>query len=156
MSWPTSTALARATGRRRRSVSVGVAGLGLAGQDGSGRVDPGVTHEAIGPLPRCLPVELSARAGAAGTVRPTSVTSSGDCPTHGPWPITDLPRRDLFPDRYRPLGDRDHAPSRGRSVDRPWPSSRTHIRSSSAWTPTPATTPSRSWPAPTARSVSYT
>ena len=34
----------------RRSVSLGSAGLGLAGQDGVGRVDRGVTLEAIGPL----------------------------------------------------------------------------------------------------------
>ena len=32
------------------SVSLGSAGLGLAGQDGVGRVDRGVTLEAIGPL----------------------------------------------------------------------------------------------------------
>jgi hypothetical protein len=54
----------------------------------------------------------------ARTVRPTSVTSSGDCPAREPWLITDLPRCDFFPDRYRPLGDRDHAPSRGRNNDR--------------------------------------
>jgi len=34
----------------KRSVSLGSAGLGLAGQDGVGRVDLGVTLEAIGPL----------------------------------------------------------------------------------------------------------
>jgi hypothetical protein len=56
------------------SVSVGMAGLGLAGQDGSGRVAQCVTHEAIGPPRWCLSVELSARGGAAGTIRPTSVT----------------------------------------------------------------------------------
>src|SRR5665647_698353 len=107
-SWATSPPTGPPTAAPKPSVSVGVAGLGLAGQDGSGRVDPGVTHEAIGPLLRCPSVELSARAGAAGTARPTSVTSSGDCPTHGSWLITDLPRSDLFPDRYRPLGDRVH------------------------------------------------
>ena len=56
------------------SVSVGVAGLGLAGQDGSGRVVWRVTLEAIGPSWRCLSVELSALGIAAGAVRPTSVT----------------------------------------------------------------------------------
>jgi hypothetical protein len=55
-------------------VSVGVAGLGLAGQDGSGRVAWGVTLEAIGPSRRCLQVELSTLGIAAGAVRPTSVT----------------------------------------------------------------------------------
>jgi hypothetical protein len=55
-------------------VSVGVAGLGLAGQDGSGRVAWRVTLEAIGPSRRCLPVELSTLGIAAGAVRPTSVT----------------------------------------------------------------------------------
>ena len=52
----------------------GVAGLGLAGQDGSGRVAWRVTLEAIGPSRRCLPVELSTLGIAAGAVRPTSVT----------------------------------------------------------------------------------
>gem|GEM_PF-4316485 len=62
------------TGQQRPSVSVEVAGLGSAGQDGGGRVALGVTLEAIGPLLRCLSVELSARGGAAGTAWPTSVT----------------------------------------------------------------------------------
>ncbi len=37
-------------GGTEASVSLGSAGLGLAGQDGVGRVDRGVTLEAIGPL----------------------------------------------------------------------------------------------------------
>ncbi len=41
---------------RRRSVSVDAAGLGLAGQDGAGRVDPCVTLEAIGPRSGVLPL----------------------------------------------------------------------------------------------------
>ena len=45
-----STTPAPATAPPKRSVSLGSAGLGLAGQDGVGRVDRGVTLEAIGPL----------------------------------------------------------------------------------------------------------
>ena len=73
-SWPTSTQPARPTAAPKPSVSVVPAGLGLAGQDGPGRVVRCVTHEAIGPLRRCPSVELSAPSDAAGTVRPTSVT----------------------------------------------------------------------------------
>ena len=47
---------------------------GTGWSDGSGRVVPGVTHEAIGPPRRCPAVEMSARGDAAGTVRPTSAT----------------------------------------------------------------------------------
>jgi transposase len=72
--WPTSTPTASATAAPKPSVSVVPAGLGLAGQDGPGRVGRCVTHEAIGPLRRCPSVELSAPSDAAGTVRPTSVT----------------------------------------------------------------------------------
>src|SRR5215218_3227639 len=71
-SWPTSTPTASPTAAPKRSVSVAVAGLGLAGQDSSGRVARWVTHEAIGPLRWCLSVELSAPGDAAGTIRPTS------------------------------------------------------------------------------------
>ena len=59
-------------------------GFGWSGTGWSGWMSvvstPGVTFEAIGPLLRCPSVELSARVAAAGTVRLTSVTSSGDCP----------------------------------------------------------------------------
>jgi transposase len=47
---------------------------GTGWSDGSGRADRRVTLEAIGPLRRCSSVELSTLGGAAGTVRPTSVT----------------------------------------------------------------------------------
>jgi len=72
--WQTSTHMASPTAAPKPSVSVAVAGLGLAGQDSSGRVARWVTHEAIGPLRWCLSVELSAPGDAAGTIRPTSVT----------------------------------------------------------------------------------
>jgi hypothetical protein len=94
-----------------------VAGLGLAGQDGSGRVAWRVTREAIGPSRRCLPVELSTLGIGGGDGLAASVGWPEEGPhlgdlirrlpdPKGSWPITDMPRRDLFPDRRRPLGDR--------------------------------------------------
>ena len=55
-SWPTSPPAARTTAEPKRSVSVVPAGLGLAGQDGPGRVARCVTHEAIDPFGGVLPL----------------------------------------------------------------------------------------------------
>src|SRR5664279_3454180 len=71
-SWPGSPTPAPATDRRRRSVSIGVAGLGLAGRVVS-VVSLGCDSGGNWPL-GCLSVDLSARDDAADTVRPTSMT----------------------------------------------------------------------------------